>query len=176
MTSDELHPGEPSIVVDCAGLSLEAVIGAAVRAAATAAPGRAPLLLDRVDLAGPLASSTDHGRITAWASRAAAGVVGRPVLTRTAAAATGRPAGDPPGGPELPGPREVLFLAAAGALEPERSPLEVWRAFAQALTAAPVTAAELTRFAGARPDLLLDAEGLGFASRAARREVRSGFR
>ncbi|MFJ1704642.1 hypothetical protein [Kitasatospora sp. NPDC088346] len=174
MTSDELHPGEPSIVVDCVGLSLEAVIGAAVRAAATAAPGRAPLLLDRVDLAGPLASSTDHGRVVAWAQRAAAGVVGRPVLTRTAAGAGG-PSDDVRGGPEIPGSRESLFLAAAGALELERSPLEVWRAFAQALTAAPVTAEELTRFAGARPDLLLDAEGLGFVSRGARREVRDRF-
>ncbi|MCU7825277.1 SUKH-4 family immunity protein [Kitasatospora sp. DSM 101779] len=169
MTNDDSSQTVP-VTVDCAGRSLEAVIAAAVRAAGAIAPDVA-LQLERVESAGPLTSSEDQERIASWVREAAFGLLGRRVSI--AAPAVADRSGQI-GQHELPAdPDELLWLAAAAALEPSRSSLDVWRAFAAALTARPVPIERLTEFAGSRPEISLEGRTVGFVDRAVHRAVRA---
>ncbi|MEV6212761.1 SUKH-4 family immunity protein [Kitasatospora sp. NPDC051914] len=70
-------------------------------------------------------------------------------------------------------PDELLWLAAAAALELPRSGLQVWCAFAAALTGRPVSVEQLTEFAARRPEITVEGNAVRFADRVAHRTVRA---
>ncbi|MEV8093984.1 hypothetical protein [Kitasatospora sp. NPDC085879] len=142
---------------------------AAARAAAEAGPD-AQVRLERVEDAGPLVSSDEPTRIRSCGSREISRLVGRPV---TLALPVGdvRPAAERH---ELPvDQEELLWLAAAAALELSRSGVEIWRTFATALVERPVTVERLTEFAVSRPELVMEGRRVGFVDREAHRDVRA---
>ncbi|MEU2628574.1 SUKH-4 family immunity protein [Kitasatospora sp. NPDC007106] len=168
MTNDE-SPATVSVAVDCAGHSLESVIVAAARAAAEAGPD-AKVRLERVEDAGPLVSSDEPARIRSCGSREISRLVGRPVTLAPPLGGT-RPAVERH---ELPvDQEELLWLAAASALELPRSGVETWRTFAAALVERPVTVEQLEGFAASRPELVVEGRTVGFVEREAHRDIRA---
>ncbi|PBC71972.1 hypothetical protein BX265_6588 [Streptomyces sp. TLI_235] len=170
MTNDG-SPQAVSVAVDCAGQSLESAVATAGRAAGEAGAG-VHLRLERVELAGPLVSSDEPKRITSCGSRAVSELVGRPVAIAPPADADDRP--EAVAWHDLPAaPDELLWLTAAAALELPRSGLQVWRAFAVALTGRLVSVEQLTEFAARRPEITVEGNAVRFADRVAHRAVRA---
>ncbi|MEV8093988.1 SUKH-4 family immunity protein [Kitasatospora sp. NPDC085879] len=170
MTNDG-SPQAVSVAVDCAGQSLESAVAAAGRAAGEAGAG-VHLRLERVELAGPLVSSDEPKRITSCGSRVVSELVGRPVTIALPADADDRP--EAVAWHDLPAaPDELLWLAAAAALELPCSGLQVWRVFAVALTGRPVSVEQLTEFAARRPEITVEGNAVRFADRVAHRDVRA---
>ncbi|WP_431678112.1 SUKH-4 family immunity protein [Kitasatospora sp. KL5] len=170
MTNDD-SPRAVSVVVDCAGQSLESAVVAAGRAAGEAGPG-VHLRLERVELAGPLVSSDEPKRIMSCGSRAVSELVGRPVTIVPPADADDR--SEVAARHDLPGALdELLWLTAAAALELPGSGLQVWRAFAAALTGRPVSVEQLTEFAARRPEITVEGRTVRFADLVAHRAVRA---
>ncbi|WP_431678104.1 hypothetical protein [Kitasatospora sp. KL5] len=158
---------EGIVRIDCAGLSLEAVVAEAWRLVGEA-DGAEQVLLERVGAAGPLVRSTgEPARVRQWARYHAREALGVPVVVGETAAAAARPV-------DLPA-EHAGWLAAAAALETFRAPVPVWRAFAGALGAGPVTSEALEEFAEREPLLVLDADGVGFTGAEEHREVRRRF-
>ncbi|MEV6212763.1 hypothetical protein [Kitasatospora sp. NPDC051914] len=150
--------------IDCAGLSLEAVVAEARRLVGED-DGAEQVLLERVGAAGPLVRSTgEPARLRQWARYHAREAFGVPVVAGETAAEASRPV-------DLPA-EHAGRLSAAAALETFRAPVPVWRAFAEALGAGPVTAEALEEFAERERLLVLDAGGVGFTGAEEHRAVR----
>ncbi|MGE7438261.1 SUKH-4 family immunity protein [Kitasatospora sp. NPDC001175] len=164
------------VSIDCTGLSLEQVSGAV----AEVAPSCSGLVLEHVELAGPLISSTEWQRIGRWVQTVACtrAAARKPVVIKKGAA---QPIGVPESVHyELPGTsgqRMELLLAAAAALELPRSPFEVWQAVVEALVGSPLPGESLRQLAAGHPDLAVDDEAglLGFRDAMVHREVRRRF-
>ncbi|WP_371497763.1 SUKH-4 family immunity protein [Kitasatospora sp. NBC_00374] len=154
------------VILDCTGLSLEAVFATALRRVRDGGAVSEGVVLEAVESAGPLISSDEQARIVEWVRYDGEDALGVPVTIRRAAEP--QPVDvDADGG-------DAVLLAAAGALELRCSPVVVWTAVAQALTGVGPDG-PVDRLSARQSVLVRDGDRVGFVDEHTHREVRRRF-